>query len=192
MGFNIAILISGKGSNMTNIVNASQKKEINSKIITVISDNPGAEGIKKAKKFGLDSKVINYKKLGKDNFEKHLIDYLKKKKIDLICLAGFMKVLSKDFIKNWRKKIINIHPSLLPSFKGLNTHERAIEMKVKYSGCTVHFVNEKLDSGEIIDQEIVRISEKDNEKSLRKKILMKEHKLYIRVIKRMEKKNGKF
>ena len=103
-----------------------------------------------------------------------------------------MKVLSKDFIKNWRKKIINIHPSLLPSFKGLNTHERAIEMKVKYSGCTVHFVNEKLDSGEIIDQEIVRISEKDNEKSLRKKILMKEHKLYIRVIKRMEKKNGKF
>ena len=192
MGFNIAILISGKGSNMTNIVNASQKKEINSKIITVISDNPGAEGIKKAKKFGLDSKIINYKKLGKDNFEKHLIDYLKKKKIDLICLAGFMKVLSKDFIKNWRKKIINIHPSLLPSFKGLNTHERAIEMKVKYSGCTVHSVNEKLDSGEIIDQEIVRISEKDNEKSLRKKILMKEHKLYIRVIKRMEKKNGKF
>ncbi len=192
MGFNIAILISGEGSNMIKIVNASQKKEINSKIITVISDNPEAVGIKKAKKFGLDSKIINYNKIGKDSFEKHLMDYLKKKKINLVCLAGFMRVLSYNFIKKWSKKIINIHPSLLPSFKGLNTHERAIKMKVKYSGCTVHFVNEELDSGEIIDQDVVRISEKDDEQSLRKKILMKEHKLYIRVIKGMEKKNDKF
>ena len=100
--------------------------------------------------------------------------------------------MSKEFIKNWGRKIINIHPSLLPSFKGLNTHEKAIKMKVKYSGCTVHFVNEKLDSGEIIDQDIVKINDKDNEHSLRKKILMKEHKLYIRVIRKMEKINGKF
>ena len=103
-----------------------------------------------------------------------------------------MKILSKDFLKTWNKRIINIHPSLLPSFKGLNTHEKAIQMKVKYSGCTVHFVNENLDAGEIIDQDIVKIGNKDDEHSLRKKILMKEHKLYIKVIKKMEKINGKF
>ena len=101
-----------------------------------------------------------------------------------------MKILSKNFIKEWGKTIINIHPSLLPSFKGLNTHERAIKMKVKYSGCTVHFVSEELDSGEIIDQDVVKIYEKDDQTSLRKKILMKEHKLYIRVLKYLETKNG--
>ncbi len=192
MEFNIAILISGGGSNMVNIVKASQKEEIKSKVLIVIADGPQAEGIKKAKDLGVDSKIINYNKLSKKEFEQKLLGYLKKKKINLICLAGFMKILSKEFIKNWERKIINIHPSLLPSFKGLNTHEKAIKMKVKYSGCTVHFVNEKLDSGEIIDQDIVKINDKDNEHSLRKKILMKEHKLYIRVIRKMEKINGKF
>lgn len=187
MEFNIAILISGRGSNMTNIVKASQKREIKSKVVTVISDDQQAEGIKKAKDLGVDSKVINYNKLRRKNFEKNLLEYLKKKKINLICLAGFMKILSKDFLKTWNKRIINIHPSLLPSFKGLNTHEKAIEMKVKYSGCTVHFVNENLDAGEIIDQDIVRIGNKDDEHSLRKKILMKEHKLYIKVLKKLEK-----
>lgn len=192
MEFNIAILISGRGSNMTNIVKASQKREIKSKVVTVISDDQQAEGIKKAKDLGVDSKVINYNKLRRKNFEKNLLEYLKNKKINLICLAGFMKILSKDFLKTWNKRIINIHPSLLPSFKGLNTHEKAIQMKVKYSGCTVHFVNENLDAGEIIDQDIVKIGNKDDEHSLRKKILMKEHKLYIKVIKKMEKINGKF
>ena len=192
MEFNIAILISGGGSNMVNIVKASQKEEIKSKVLIVIADGPQAEGIKKAKDLGVDSKIINYNKLSRKEFEQKLLEYLKKKKINLICLAGFMKILSKEFIKNWERKIINIHPSLLPSFKGLNTHEKAIKMKVKYSGCTVHFVNEKLDSGEIIDQDIVKINDKDNEHSLRKKILMKEHKLYIRVIRKMEKINGKF
>ena len=192
MEFNIAILISGSGSNMMNIVKASQKKEIKSKVVTVISDDPRAEGIKKAKILGVNCKIINYNKLRKNNFEKKLLEHLQKKKINFICLAGFMKILSKNFIKEWGKTIINIHPSLLPSFKGLNTHERAIKMKVKYSGCTVHFVNEELDSGKIIDQEVVKIFEKDDQISLRKKILMKEHKLYIRVIRKMEKQNGKF
>ena len=98
-----------------------------------------------------------------------------------------MKILSKNFIKNFDRKIINIHPSLLPSFKGLNTHKRAINMNVKFSGCTIHYVNELLDSGKIIDQEIVRIKKSDDENSLRKKILMKEHKLYIKVLKKLEK-----
>ena len=102
-----------------------------------------------------------------------------------------MKVLSKDFVKKWNNKIINIHPSLLPAYKGLNTHKRAIREGVKFSGCTVHFVNKNIDSGKIIDQEIVRILKSDNAGSLQKKILMKEHKLYIKVLKYLEKSNGK-
>ena len=102
-----------------------------------------------------------------------------------------MKVLSKDFVKKWNNKIINIHPSLLPAFKGLNTHERAIRKKVKFSGCTVHFVDKNIDSGKIIDQEVVRVLKSDDAGSLQKKILMKEHKLYIRVLRYLETNNGK-
>ena len=110
--------------------------------------------------------------------EKKVIDELKKNNINLICLAGFMKILSKSFIKNFKGKILNIHPSLLPKYKGLNTHEKAIENKDKYSGCTVHFVNSKLDSGKIINQKKVKINKFDTPKKLAKKILIQEHKLY--------------
>ncbi len=192
MGYNLGILISGNGSNMLNIIEASKKKIIKSKIATVISNNPRALGIKEASKKGIDVKIINQNKYSNiDDFENSLSQYLLKKRVNLICLAGFMKVLSKDFVKKWKNKIINIHPSLLPSFKGLNTHDRAIRQGVKFSGCTVHFVNEKLDSGKIIDQEIVKVLKSDNVYSLQKKILMKEHKLYIRVLKSLEMKNGK-
>ena len=192
MGYNLGILISGNGSNMLNIIEASKKKIIKSKIATVISNNPSALGIKEASKKGIDVKIINQNKYSNiDDFENSLSQYLLKKRVNLICLAGFMKVLSKDFVKKWKNKIINIHPSLLPSFKGLNTHDRAIRQGVKFSGCTVHFVNEKLDSGKIIDQEIVKVLKSDNVYSLQKKILMKEHKLYIRVLKSLEMKNGK-
>ena len=187
MEFKIAILISGNGSNMLNIIKASQSGEIKSKIVTVISNKSNALGIKKAKNNNIKTKIINDKLLSKDEFETNLFEYLNKKDINLLCLAGFMKILSKNFIQNFDRKIINIHPSLLPSFKGLNTHKRAIKLNVKFSGCTIHYVNELLDSGDIIDQEIVRIKKSDDENSLRKKILMKEHKLYIKVLKKLEK-----
>ena len=192
MAYKLGILISGNGSNMLNIIEASKKKLIKSKVATVISNNHLALGIQKASKKGIDVKIINQNKYSNlYDFENYLSKYLFKKSVDLICLAGFMKVLSKKFVKKWNNKIINIHPSLLPAFKGLNTHERAIREGVKYSGCTVHFVNEKIDSGKIIDQEIVRVFKSDNAGSLQKKILMKEHKLYIRVLKYLEKNHGK-
>ena len=191
MVYKLGILISGNGSNMLNIIEASRKKIIKSKVATVVSNNPLALGIKKASKKGIDVKIINENKYSHIyDFENSLSKYLVKKKVDLICLAGFMKVLSKDFVKKWNNKIINIHPSLLPAFKGLNTHERAIREGVRFSGCTVHFVNKKIDSGKIIDQEIVKVFKSDNVGSLQKKILMKEHKLYIKVLKYLERKNG--
>ena len=191
MAFNIAILISGNGSNMLEIIKAYKDGQINSKVIAVISNNPIAKGIKKAKTQGIITKIINHNEFDNlKDFEESLSNYLEEKKINLVCLAGFMKVLSKDFTIKWNKKILNIHPSLLPSFKGLNTHRRAIEKNVKYTGCTVHFVDESIDSGEIIDQEIVKILKSDTDISLKKKVLMKEHKLYIRVIKKLEKKIG--
>ena len=191
MGYKLGILISGNGSNMLNIIEASRKKLIKSKVATVVSNNPLALGIHKAEKKGIDVKIINQNKYSHIyDFENSLSKYLVKKRVDLICLAGFMKVLSTDFVKKWNNKIINIHPSLLPAFKGLNTHERAIREGVRFSGCTVHFVNKKVDSGKIIDQEIVKVFKSDNAGSLQKKILMKEHKLYIRVLKYLEKNNG--
>ena len=191
MGYNLGILISGNGSNMLNIIEATKKKLIKSKVATVVSNNPLALGIKKASNKGIDVKIINQNKYSNIcDFEKSLSNYLLKKRVNLICLAGFMKVLSKDFVKKWNNKIINIHPSLLPAFKGLNTHERAIRKRVKFSGCTVHFVDKNIDSGKIIDQEVVKVLKSDDAGSLQKKILMKEHELYIRVLKNMEKKNG--
>ena len=189
MVFNIAILISGNGSNMLNIIKASQKSVIKSQVVTVISNNPYALGVKKAIKNGIDAKIINQNDfIDTNNYEKFLTKYLKDKKVNLICLAGYMKILSKNFIDEWNKKIINIHPSLLPAFKGLNTHRRAIHMNVKFSGCTVHYVDREIDSGRIIDQEVVKIHNADDENVLKKKILMKEHKLYIRVLKYLENK----
>ena len=188
MGYNLGILISGNGSNMLNIIEATKKKLIKSKVATVVSNNPLALGIQKASNKGVDVKIINQNKYSNIcDFEKSLSNYLLKKRVDLICLAGFMKVLSKDFVKKWNNKIINIHPSLLPAFKGLNTHERAIRKRVKFSGCTVHFVDKNIDSGKIIDQEIVKVLKSDDAGSLQKKILMKEHKLYIKVLKNLEK-----
>ena len=126
-------------------------------------------------------------------FEKKLSQILLEEKINLICLAGFMRILSEDFLSNWKKKNINIHPSILPAFRGLNAVKQAIEKKVKYSGCTVHYVDKGIDTGEIIDQRVVKVLKTDNEKKLAKKILKEEHILYIKVIKTLEKdtNNGK-
>ena len=170
-----AIFISGTGSNLKSLIKFSKQKKSPIIINMIISNNSKAKGLRYSKIYKIKKKVFDFKNALS---EKKVITELKKNNIDLICLAGFMKILSKDFIKNFKGKILNIHPSLLPKYKGLNTHERAIKNKDKYSGCTVHFVNSKLDSGKIINQKKVKISKFDNSKTLAKKILIEEHKLY--------------
>ena len=191
MGFKIAILISGRGSNMKNIIEACNNKKLCSSVNLVVSNNSNAYGLKVASKYKIETHILDSENQNKESFESLLDKILKKKNINLICLAGFMKILSKDFVKKWPKMILNIHPSILPNFKGLNAQKQAIENNAKYSGCTVHYVNEVMDGGEIIDQKIVNISIHDNEDSLSKKILMEEHKLYIKVLKKLENNYGK-
>ena len=187
MGLNLGILISGRGSNMLNLVNASQRGLINSKIKIVISNNKNSSGIDKAKRKNIKTKIINQKDYGsKKDFENALTNTLKNQNVDLVCLAGFMSILSKKFLKEWYRKVINIHPSLLPSFRGKNAVKQALEQRVKTAGCSVHFVDEGIDTGEIISQEKVQVSSNDDEKTLGKKILKKEHVLYIKVIKELE------
>ena len=178
-----AIFISGNGSNMKNLIRFSKTK--NSPIIVdfVLSNNKDAKGVQYLNKTKINAKIFDFKKRNKD--EKKILNILEKKKIQLICLAGFMKILSKKFIKKFNGKILNIHPSLLPKYKGLNTHKRVILNNEKFSGCTVHLVNSKLDSGRIILQKKVKISKKDNPKTLSKKILKQEHVLYPKAIKKM-------
>ena len=175
-----AVFISGTGSNLKSLIQFAKKKNSPISIELIISDNPKAKGLKFGKIFKISIKVFNYK--NKTIAEKKIISEIKNKKIKLVCLAGFMKILSKSFIKNFNDKILNIHPSLLPKYKGLNTHQRVISNNEKYSGCTVHFVNSRLDSGKIILQKKVKISKFDTAKSLAKKILIQEHKLYPKAI----------
>ena len=172
---NIAVFISGTGSNLKSLIKFSKLKKSPIIIKLIISNNHKAKGLKYANVYKIKKKVFNFKNTLS---EKKVINELKKRDIHLICLAGFMKILSKNFIKNFKGKILNIHPSLLPKYKGLNTHEKAIKNKDKYSGCTVHFVNSRLDSGKIINQKKVKINKFDTPKKLAKKILIQEHKLY--------------
>jgi len=177
-----AIFISGTGSNLKSLIKFSKLKKSPIIIKMIISNNPQAKGLQYSKLYKIKKKIFDFKNILS---EKKVIDELKKNNIDLICLAGFMKILSKRFIKNFNGKILNIHPSLLPKYKGLNTHEKAIKNKDKYSGCTVHFVNSKLDSGKIINQKKVKIYKFDTPKSLAKRILIQEHKLYPAAIMKM-------
>ena len=172
---NIAVFISGTGSNLKSLIKFSKLKKSPIIIKLIISNNHKAKGLRYANIYKIKKKVFDFKNTLSD---KKAINELKKRDIHLICLAGFMKILSKNFIKNFKGKILNIHPSLLPKYKGLNTHERAIRNKDKYSGCTVHFVNSRLDSGKIINQKKVRIKKLDTPKTLAKRILIQEHKLY--------------
>ena len=178
-----AIFISGNGSNMKNLIRFSKTK--NSPIVVdfVLSNNKKANGIAHVKKNKINFKIFDFKL--RNNDEKKILDILEKRKIQLICLAGFMKILSRNFIKKFKGKILNIHPSLLPKYKGLNTHERVILNNEKFSGCTVHIVNARLDSGKIILQKQVKINKKDNPETLSKKILKQEHLLYPKALKKM-------
>ena len=175
-----AVFISGTGSNLKNLIKFSLLKNSPIQIDLIISNNIKAKGLKFAKFYNIKKKTYNFKHMPLS--EKAILQELKVNKINLICLAGFMKILSKDFIKKFKGKIINIHPSLLPKYKGLNTHERAINNNEKFSGCTVHYVTSKLDAGKIILQKKVKISKRDNAKSLKSKILKQEHKIYPKAI----------
>ena len=171
-----AVFISGAGSNLRNLIKFSKIKKNPISIDLIISNTKGAKGLKFADQFNIKKKILNFQNV--KITEKKLLTLLKKNKIKFICLAGFMKILSKNFIKKFNKKIINIHPSLLPKYKGLNTHIKAIKNKDKFAGCTVHYVTEKLDSGKIIMQRKIKITKKDTPITLSKKVLEQEHKLY--------------
>ena len=174
-----AVFISGRGSNLKNLLKFSKTKKSPIKIDLVVS-NKKAFGLKYADQYKVKKKIISFKR--NKIAEKRSLIVLNKRNIKFICLAGFMKILSKNFIKKFKGKIINIHPSYLPKYKGLNTSVRALQNNEKYSGCTVHYVSEKLDSGKIILQKKIKISKNETEISLDKKIIKEEHKLYPKAI----------
>ena len=176
----IAVFISGTGSNLKNLIKFSLKKNSKFKINLIISSNPKAKGLSYAKKYKIKKKIINYSITSVA--EKKILINLKKNKINFICLAGFMKILSKQFIDRFKGKIINIHPSLLPKYKGLNTHQRAIDNCDKYSGCTIHYVSSKVDSGKIILTKKVKIFKNDTADKLSSRILKQEHLLYPKAL----------
>ena len=171
-----AVFISGTGSNFKNLIKFSKIKKSPISINLVISNTHKAKGLRYTDQANIKKKIFNLKDI--KGVEKKILTLLKKEKIHFICLAGFMKILSHNFIKKFNGKIINIHPSLLPKYKGLNTHFRALANKNKFAGCTVHYVTEKLDSGKIIMQKKIKVTAKDNPTSLAKKVLLQEHKLY--------------
>ncbi len=178
----VSVFISGRGTNLKSLINFSKNKNSPIKIVLVISNNKNAKGINYAKKNKIKYLFVDYK--NKKKAENKIIVNLKKNNINLICLAGFMKIVSKKIINIYKNKILNIHPSLLPKYKGLNTHKRVIMNKEKFTGCTVHLVNSKLDSGKIILQKKIKVFKKDNENSLSKRVLKFENLIYPKAIKK--------
>jgi phosphoribosylglycinamide formyltransferase-1 len=175
---NIAVLASGRGTNLQAIIDAIKAGKIEGKIKIVISDNPKAYALKRAQACGIDNITFPYKNYKtKKVYEQEILDCLISYNIDLIVLAGYMRILGREIIKEYRHRIINIHPALLPSFPGLHTHRQAIEYGVKISGCTVHFVDEGMDTGPIILQKAVEVKQDDTEEALSDRILVYEHKL---------------
>ena len=178
----VSVFISGRGTNLNSLINFSKRKNSRIKIVLIITNNKNAKGIYFAKKNKIKFLFVNYK--NKNNAEDKILINLKNHNINFICLAGFMKILSKKIINIYKNRILNIHPSLLPRYKGLNTHKRVIKNKEKFTGCTVHLVNSKLDSGKIILQKKVKILKKDNENSLSKRVLKIENLIYPKAIKK--------
>lgn len=179
----VAVLLSGRGSNFEAIYNNSLKEKSNFQIEIVISDKKNARGLELADKLGIENYFISPRKFEtKEHYEKYLIQLFEKKSVELICLAGFMRIISGVMINRYRNRILNIHPSLLPFFPGLNAQKQAIDCGAEVSGCTVHFVDEGIDSGPVIFQKTVNITNSDNEESLSTKILKEEHILYSKAI----------
>ncbi len=180
----LAIFISGRGSNMRSIMRACEDENFPAQIELVLSNRPDAKGLDFAKKNNIPTEIVDHKQYDtRENFEDEILNRLKKYDIDLIVLAGFMRILTPHFVEKYPNNIINIHPSLLPDYKGLNTHERAIKDGKKEAGCTVHFVVPDLDSGPIIAQKRVPILENDTPDMLSKRVLDQEHLIYPEAIK---------
>ena len=180
----LGVIISGKGSNLKSLIDATQKNNFPAEIVIVITNVPNIAGIEIAEEANLPVCTINHNDFNnRESFEKEIHAVLINARVELVCLAGFMRILTDHFIELWLNKIINIHPSLLPSFKGLNTHERAIKSGAKFSGCTVHFVRPEMDSGPIIMQAAVPINQNDTPAALANRILIAEHKIYPRAVK---------
>ena len=178
-----AILISGRGSNMAALIAAARVPDFPAEIALVLSNKPDAPGLDVAKKAGIAVAAVDHKiYAGRDEFEGSLQAMLDIHRIELICLAGFMRILSAPFVTRWRGRILNIHPSLLPAFRGLDTHRRALEAGVKMHGCTVHFVEPELDAGPIIAQSMVAVREDDTPETLAAHVLEKEHELYAQAL----------
>lgn len=185
----IGILISGRGSNMVAIAEAIQNSQIpNSEIVVVISDKSKAQGLEKAKERGLETVVITRKQRSREEHDDEIIAELKQKNVELVCLAGYMRLLSSEFVRAFPNKIVNIHPSLLPSFPGLDAQKQAFDYGVKISGCTVHFVDEHLDHGAIILQKSVEVKDADSAETLASRILENEHALYVEALKKLASK----
>ena len=175
----IAILISGRGSNMAALIDGVSNGAIaNAEVAVVISDQPTAAGLERAAQFGIETVPIERQGRSREEHDREIVAALKLRNIDLVCLAGYMRVLSADFIDAYRGRILNIHPSLLPSFPGLNAQQQALDHRATISGCTVHFVDETLDGGPIIAQREVPVSGDDTVESLAARILIAEHQLY--------------
>ena len=180
---NIGVLASGRGTNLQAIIEAVKEGKIEGRISIVISDNRDAFALKRAEQNNIETEYINFKSFkNKEDYNKKIIECLKEKDVDLVVLAGYMRILSSYFIKMYKNRIMNIHPALLPSFPGLHAQRQAVEYGVKISGCTVHFVDEGVDSGPIILQKLVKVKAADTEKSLAEKILKEEHQIYPQAI----------
>jgi len=180
---NIGVLASGRGTNLQAIIEAIEEGKIAGEIKVVMSDNPDAYALKRAQQYHIDTRYVDFKEFkNREDYDKEIIKTLKEKKIELVVLAGYMRILSPYFIRTYQNKIINIHPALLPSFPGLHAQKQAVEYGAKVSGCTVHFVDEGVDSGPIILQKAVEVSDDDTEESLAEKILKEEHQIYPRAI----------
>ena len=185
--FKLAVLVSGRGSNLQAIMDSIDREELDAHLSIVISNTKDAMALKRAEKHGIKTIFIdpsNY--LSSKEYDKALVLKLKEFSVDLICLAGYMRILGEEVIQTFEKKIINIHPSLLPAFPGMNAQKQAINHGVKFSGCTVHFVDFGVDSGPIILQTVVPVYDNDDEKSLSKRILEQEHYLYPKAIKMIQ------
>jgi phosphoribosylglycinamide formyltransferase 1 len=189
----IGILISGRGSNMVAIVDAVKAGEIpDSEVAVVISDKPNAAGLEKARNRGVETVIVERKGRPRHEHDAEIVSELKKRNVGLICLAGYMRLLSRNFIEAFPNKIINIHPSLLPSFPGLDAQRQALEHGAKVTGCTVHFVNEQLDAGPIILQRSVEVRDDDDTESLSERILEQEHELYVEAVKLLAIRSASF
>jgi phosphoribosylglycinamide formyltransferase-1 len=180
----VAILISGRGSNMTALIEAAKAKDYPAEIALVVSNRPDAAGLDRARSCGIPTAVIDHTTFGGDRetFEQALDRELREQRIDLVCLAGFMRLLTPWFVNRWSGRMLNIHPSLLPQFKGLHTHRRALEAGVKRHGATVHFVVPEMDAGLIVIQDSVAVHENDTEETLAARVLELEHQIYPRAL----------